>query len=69
MREPGSEILVPFLLKLIYVPTLSQTDFKRFVSSKIKENDAIQIRKRREEIDVIPEFSKMFKNSEIITSN
>ena len=55
--------------KINIVSTLSHADFKKFVSSKIKENDAIQKRKRREEIDVIPEFSEMFKNSEIITSN
>ena len=46
---------------IISVNTLLHEDFKAFVKDQIKQNDLIHIAKRRQEIDVIPEFSKLFK--------
>ena len=38
------------------------------MKEQIKRNNTIQIAKRRQEIEVIPEFAKLFKDSETISS-
>ena len=53
---------------LVAVNTLLPEDFKAFVKKQIKQNDLIHIAKNRQEIDVIPEFSKFFKEWETISS-
>ena len=44
---------------LVAVNTLLSEDFKAFVKKQIKQNDLIQIAKKRQEVGVIPEFSKL----------
>ena len=44
---------------LVAVNTLLSEDLKAFVKKQIKQNDLIQIAKKRQEIGVIPEFSKL----------
>ena len=53
----------------ITVNTLIPEHFKAFVKEQIKKNDVVRIAKRKEEIDVMPEFYKLFKESETISSN
>ena len=43
-------------------------DFKKFVMEKIKENDTLQLVKRKGEIEVTPDFFNMFKQSDIFAS-
>ena len=46
---------------LVALNTLLPEDFKAFIKKQIKQSDLIHIAKKRQEIDVIPEFSKLFK--------
>ena len=50
------------------VNTLIPLDFKSFIMRVVRENDKIQIGKRKQEIDVIPEFAKLFKTSDTFSS-
>ena len=46
---------------IISVKALLHEDFKAFVKDQIKQKNLNHIAKRRQGIEVIPEFSKLFK--------
>ena len=59
-----------FALPLTFelVNTLILSDFKSYVKKQMDENNIVRMAKPREEIHVMPEFAKLFKESETIAS-
>ena len=56
------------LIYISLVNTLVPLDFKVYIKERMNENNMVRMVKRREEIEVIPEIQKLFKDSETISS-
>ena len=64
----GYETSVLLCIDISLVNILAPLDFNVYIKERMNENNMVRMVKRREVIEVILEFQKLFKESETISS-
>ena len=68
-REWTWNIGKPSILLIYIVNSLIPTEFKAFVMNAVQKSDKLYAERRGEEIEVAPEFAKLFIESKTLSSN